>query len=563
MQKKYTTFTQQLKQNILRSFIVMLLLAIGAFSLGLVAYSRYTVENRANAFNEALSDAFEKNYHDYANQLYKMGSSTEIMNILDKKDNGQNMLYDYFQFNNEMEIKADLFLLDRDKKIVDSTLDDNQMNLHLRKFLEVVCDNAQMAEITTALYYLDETGRYLMCYPINGVSEANGYIIMMMKSGDWNYLLHGSQLDAVIVDRFNNVIASSQKKFIENNNKFRPVSIDNRFELEEARYYLSKHELKAYGVTIYTLALIDNQNQAILIGIIIILILGVSLILTAVKFTDQLAKNNSKSMNQLMDEMEHIKEDIHHQIKLDNEDEFSKLADGINSLIYEINQLHERNNELAQLRRQSEIKQLEAQFNPHFIYNTLDAIRYSILMDQRIASDLILQLTELLRYSINNELEWVHLGEDMAYIYKFLKIQKYRFNQRFNYEVDMDEQCMDYIIPKLMLQPLIENSIKYGFMKRASLNVKISGKVVNEKLTVIVEDDGAGMSKEEVDKVNVRMKSTHNEGNHQGLFNLARRLYLTYGEASSMHVESVENEYAKVIVTIDGKEHKDVSGTGM
>lgn len=148
---------------------------------------------------------------------------------------------------------------------------------------------------------------------------------------------------------------------------------------------------------------------------------------------------------------------------MEGEDEFILIADNINSMVDEINALHVKNSELADIRRLSEIKQLEAQFNPHFLYNTLDTIRYSILMDQRIAADLIIQMTALLRYSINNDLDQVHFSEDLKYTYMFLKIQKYRFNDRFAYEVNVDEACGEFLVPKLLLQPILENSIKYGF----------------------------------------------------------------------------------------------------
>ena len=226
-------------------------------------------------------------------------------------------------------------------------------------------------------------------------------------------------------------------------------------------------------------------------------------------------------------------------------------------MVDEINALHVKNSELADIRRQSEIKQLEAQFNPHFLYNTLDTIRYSILMDQRIASDLIIQMTALLRYSINNDLDQVYFSEDLKYTYMFLKIQKYRFNDRFEYEINVDDSCGEVVVPKLLLQPILENSIKYGFAHAKKLLITIHGSVDEDGMLLVVEDNGAGMSPVEVQALNQRLRSDKNETTHYGLFNIARRLYLSYGEKSTLVVESEVGKYTRVSLRIQirGDDH--------
>lgn len=528
----------------------MLVLTISLFAIGFISYSYYNYEKRAEDFNEEVSDKFEYTYHEYANQLYKMSADTQTINVINQIESQENLLYEYIQFNKDMEIKADLILMNQKKEIVLTTLNENNINQHLRNYLQVICDNSLPSEITTAVYYLDDNGRYVMCYSMNQVGQEIGYILVMLDHHGFEKVLNTSQIDAVIVDHLNNVIGASKQEFVQKNNKFRIDMNDKIYELNNHQYRVSEKILNAYGVKIYTFALIDHLAETVILGVILILFLGVCLFLISIRFTNQLADKSSASMNQLMQEMESIKKDIHHRVQLDNEDEFTMLAEGINTLIYEINALHEKNNELAELRRQSEIKQLEAQFNPHFIYNTLDVIRYSILIEPCVASDLILKLTELLRYSINNTIEMVHVSEDMEFTYKFLKIQQYRFDKRFTYELKVEKECMNLVVPKLMLQPLIENSIKYGFEKKSTLNLKIEGKVEGNTLIVVVEDDGDGLDEDQVKAMNQRLKNEQNEGNHHGLYNLARRLYLTYGERSTLTIESVKGQYMRVICRI-------------
>lgn len=550
METKTTSFHQQLKNNISKSFLIMLILTITLFALGFISYSYYFGKRNAEEFGKQISEKYKYTYHEYANQIYKMAGDKSTIDVIHHVSSQENYLYDYYQFNKDFEIKADLILMNQDKEIVLSTINQNNLNKYFTNFLRVVCDNSLSTEITTSFYSLEDVGKYIMCYPLNQINKNDGYILIVMDTNNWSVMFDSSQSDAVIVDRFDHVISASKKEFVQRNNKFRIDMNKKTFELNDHKYRMSEKKLDSYGITIYTFSSIDHLPNTIALGIILIIISGVCLFILSIHFTNQLADKSSASMNQLMKEMENIKKDIHHQVHLDSKDEFSMIADEINTLIYEINTLHEKNNELDRLRRQSEIKQLEAQFNPHFIYNTLDVIRYTILLEPKIASDLVLKLTDLLRYSINNNTNMVHFSEDMDFTYKFLKIEKYRYDKRFNYEINIDSQCMDIVVPKLMLQPLVENSIKYGFQKKSTLNVKINGEIKNNSLIIAVEDDGDGIDADSVIKMNNCLKSEINEGNHHGLYNLARRLYLTYGKQSSLTVESVKGQYMRVILCI-------------
>ena len=139
----------------------------------------------------------------------------------------------------------------------------------------------------------------------------------------------------------------------------------------------------------------------------------------------------------------------------------------------------------------------------------------------------------------------------------FLKIQKYRFNDRFEYEINVDDSCGEVVVPKLLLQPILENSIKYGFAHAKKLLITIHGSVDEDGMLLVVEDNGAGMSPVEVQALNQRLRSDKNETTHYGLFNIARRLYLSYGEKSTLVVESEVGKYTRVSLRIQirGDDH--------
>ena len=215
--------------------------------------------------------------------------------------------------------------------------------------------------------------------------------------------------------------------------------------------------------------------------------------------------------------------------------------------------MNSRNTELLRLKNQTEIGQLTAQINPHFLYNTLEIIRNLVVFDPARADSLIIQLTQILRYSIDTSREYVHLDEDMAYIGDYLDIQKCRYGDRLQYEIDIGEDCLPCMIPKLVLQPIIENSIKYGFQKKQQIHILITGRLDNSLLLLSVKDDGLGMPEAEALHLAETLHSPRPGSEHIGLRNIARRLFLQYGSESGLELKNEEGLGLEVIVKIRQK----------
>jgi sensor histidine kinase YesM len=266
---------------------------------------------------------------------------------------------------------------------------------------------------------------------------------------------------------------------------------------------------------------------------------------------ESMAKNNAASINKLVSEIRIIRKINHkHRVEIDSGDEFEDVAYHINYMLDNIDKLNNKNTELLKLNNTIEMNQLTAQINPHFLYNTLEIIRNLVLWDGKKAEELIVQMTQLLRYSINNTKRYVMLQEDIKYISDYISIQKCRFGDRFNCNIEIAKECEKCIIPKLLLQPIIENSIKYGFMKKMDIKIDIKGYKKNNILYLSVKDNGMGMSGHEASKLNESMKSSNNSTESNGLYNIARRLYLQYGEKSGINIVNEEGVGFEVILKI-------------
>jgi sensor histidine kinase YesM len=294
---------------------------------------------------------------------------------------------------------------------------------------------------------------------------------------------------------------------------------------------------------VYSILPLSNQLLIIKYIVIILLFVFAMMILFVFISSKGMASKKTKDLYAIIDTFEKAKEgDLDTHINITSNDEFETIAEAYNQMLDSLKDQIERNKEMGKLVTFSQTKQLESQFNPHFLFNTLENIRFMCKMEPDIASKMVLNLSTLLRYSISNTQEEVTVDEDIAYTENYMSILKFRFNQRFQYSIDITPEMEECIIPKLLIQPMIENSIKYGFVGRERLVVEISGFKEDDKLVMICSDDGAGMTPEILEEIQQVLNSSTNRSSHTGLYNINRRLQLKYGEEYGIQIES---EYGK------------------
>lgn len=255
--------------------------------------------------------------------------------------------------------------------------------------------------------------------------------------------------------------------------------------------------------------------------------------------TKGLAVKKTKDLDTIIRGLEKVKEgNLDTHIDISSNDEFETIGESYNLMIDSLKEQIERNIEMGRLVAFSQTKQLESQFNPHFLFNTLENIRFMCKLDPPSASKMVLNLSTLLRYSISNTQEEVTVKEDLVYTENYLSILKYRFNQRFHYAINIPPEVQLCIIPKLIIQPMIENAIKYGFEGKDHLLVEVNGYIEENKLILQCSDDGAGMKPETLAEMKKIIGESTNRSSHSGLYNIHRRVELRYGEGYGIQIES-------------------------
>ena len=152
-----------------------------------------------------------------------------------------------------------------------------------------------------------------------------------------------------------------------------------------------------------------------------------------------------------------------------------------------------------------EMRRLESQFNPHFLFNTLENIKFMVKLDPEAAQRMLMDLSRILRYSIKGEERKVKLREDLSYTHSYMEIQQYRFGKRLSYEEAIPETMQDCRIPRLLFQPVLENAIRYGAEEDGSIHIRLGicqeRQEAGDVLCVRIADQGLGLPAERLQAV--------------------------------------------------------------
>ena len=228
-------------------------------------------------------------------------------------------------------------------------------------------------------------------------------------------------------------------------------------------------------------------------------------------------------------------------------DEISDLFRGFKIMILKIRQLMEHGIQEQREKRKMELNALQAQINPHFLYNTLDSIIW--MAEDGDTRDVVLMtsaLARLLRKSISNKNETVMLSEEIEYTRSYLTIQKMRYKDKLEYEIDVDSSIHHAEIVKLIVQPLVENSIYHGIKNKEKGKgmVRIEGRYEDDEIVIRISDNGVGMTPEQLKHV------FDTKRNGVGVQNVQHRIQLYYGTDYGLSFESVENVGTTVTIRL-------------
>lgn len=255
-------------------------------------------------------------------------------------------------------------------------------------------------------------------------------------------------------------------------------------------------------------------------------------------------------------------------IKVDRRDEMGYLSNAFNKMAKEINHLVNWIYREQITRKEAELKALQSQINPHFLFNTLESINWMAQLNNvPEISETVSDLSSLMEASIGRDDRLISLAEEILYTDKYISLLKRRFEDRLELVKNIEEAALKIKIPRLLIQPLIENAVYHGIDRcRGKGIIKLNAFMEKERLIIEVMDNGAGISQEELKELNDKLAMDNDtyfkllskkKSKSIGIENVNRRIKLFYGEEFGLKLQSEEGRYTQVVITVPVK-HDDL-----
>ncbi|NLO38151.1 MAG: sensor histidine kinase [Ruminiclostridium sp.] len=550
------------KEDIRRILILYAIIPVALLTLVCLGIIRGTLTYQTEKMNQddnaSIITDVETTVASYMQLAEELAAQHEFFVEEMDADKRVKVFEEIYSLANTLDRRASLYVLDHElSPVISATkeLPEFMSGTHYKNWGVFKLMNDNPEDVALKLISSEEGKDYRLVIgkSISTGNEIQGYVLFVMDNLQFQVSIAGLSSNTVITDSYGWV-------YVTNNYQF--MNTLNRFDLntEPPYTYVNSNHTKVYVTStpifddrliVHSISAIEGQNTIFRYILFILLFVFTLLIFIVLFSSKRIAARKTQDLYVILDAFERIRAgDLNTYVKITGNDEFAAVSESWNLMLDSLKQQIETNREMADLVAAAQCKQLTSQFNPHFLYNTLENIRFMCKMDPKSAERMVFNLSTLLHYSIANMGEEVALKEDICYTENYLSILKYRFGQSFQYEMNIPQQLETCIIPKLILQPMIENSIKHGFAGKSCLTVKISGHIEQGKLFLTCEDDGAGMSRETLDEIQQLLVHSSNKTNHSGLYNIHRRVQLRYGEEYGIEIGSTEGTGTRLQVTM-------------
>ncbi len=336
---------------------------------------------------------------------------------------------------------------------------------------------------------------------------------------------------------------------------------DSRVDQLEKNIYILTDLIQRFMYTYlyYEAAHLNSLQSDMVINMIVLMVIVVFFSLVLLYFLLTSSKRLSRKIvdpiDMICERLEAIGKGsllVREPIQADVE-EVQLLSDGIENMVERLIWQINKNTEQEKQRRRTELALLQAQINPHFLYNTLDTIVWLIESGEISgAVKMVASLSNYFRFSLSRGKSVITLEEEEQHIRSYLEIQQMRYSDLMDYEIDIPDQLKKYILPKLTLQPLVENALYHGIKNRRRKGlIRLTGRKENEHIILEVMDDGRGMSEERLNEVRASLNAGKTEG--FGLRTVHQRIRILFGGEYGLTLVSTPDVGTKIFVTIPMK----------
>ena len=532
------SFRDYIRHLFVRSVLGLILLMLACFAgFGFFYYEVYIVRDTHSA-NEQIGTIVAAEWQRYNAGVRALAGDAALQRALaGDAAEANRLLYD---FSFAGPLRSDFALLRSDGTVVASNL--YEVNRDLLEVHEGVqrdlarlrrMPDEPVSSVMPLPFSYDQAASYVFSAAVpNGDGGTAGYLLLILKTEAFRGLAAQSDADQVVItDAFDNVIFATNRLMEDSLGKFAAdVQGEETVRIHDRPYYAAARLYGEGDVRVVTMTSIARQRQIAEAGAVFLLAVSVLLLLAMPLLVQRVTGRSLSSISELLHAVRACRGGNIEQQELPRSfREFETLYEDFNAMLAEIRQLLATNAELAERKRLMEVRQLKGQFNPHFVFNVMEALRYVILIDPQRAAEMVVVFANLMRYSIRKSGASVELGTDIRYVEDYLTLQKMRYGDRLDYSIHVDAALCGCRVPKLLVQPIVENSIVHGLDRTRHLCLQIDGCREDADLCVTVEDDGPGMTDAKYAEICALLAAESAEPEHIGLYNVHRALRLLYG----------------------------------
>ncbi len=323
---------------------------------------------------------------------------------------------------------------------------------------------------------------------------------------------------------------------------------------------VSTSEMKAYYMLTEQEIYKELTSVRYLLAGIVVLAIG---LITAIEWAViTVYRKRVQRLLKFMNEVEEGQLDI--RVPVDSEDEIGVLGKSFNEMCEKLDLYIDRAYRAALAQKNAELNALQMQIDPHFLYNTLESIKANAMeQGDETTAEMLLLLADLFRWSTRTKDKFVLLEEELDYINTYLKLQSYRYKDSLDISFQIQPECLDLAVPKLVLQPVVENVIRHAFFgKKNSGLVGVTAKVKEQKrLEITVYDNGNGIPQEQLEKIcqEIAAQGTDSETHSIGMRNVDQRIKLLFGENYGLQISSIYNMGTAVKLTFPAMQIEEMS----
>jgi len=455
-------------------------------------------------------------------QLLETMNQKMVPEFLEGKHTDRELFSLFYETKAQLKLSSDFIILDDTGELLFSTNRNHQETILAPYYLKLLIQNPIQGAITEKVALsIDKQHYALFIMPIVQNQRVKAYSISFVNENEFVSSIPLINSKYAITDTFGNIYSSNTNQFTQSTlEKF-----DEKLLQSKTHWYvenpllIEKRKIEPI-FSIYTFQSFFPISS--LLGLASVLTLCIFLLYfwQARRIAYKIATHNAGPIESLVYQLQEIPKKKEKKLTLHTGDEFELIAEKITDMLQELDELHQKMLTIEKEKWVFERKMLEAQFNPHFLYNTLETIKITSMIDASITQDLIQNLTRILRYSVTELEKETSLGQDLEIIEAYLKIHQIRF-EHFSYQIDCSESLYSQTIPKLFLLPLVENALKYGRQYRIDLAISIQITQEQEALTFIVKDNAGGLTKQERLHILESLDSPHTQ---HGIVNSYKRL---------------------------------------